>query len=92
MGFEEECFGENVDEMIDLALKSDDPWMEGMSRERLERGQVRMNFPASGVGQPASGEQGDERSGAARKRLRFFLLRRVISELLPGRRSFTTKG
>ena len=65
MGFEEECFGENVDEMIDLALKSDDPWMEGMSRERLERGQVRMNFPASGVGQPASGEQGDERSGAA---------------------------
>jgi anaerobic selenocysteine-containing dehydrogenase len=44
MGFEEECFGETVDEMIDLALESDDPWMEGMSRERLEIGHVRMNF------------------------------------------------
>jgi anaerobic selenocysteine-containing dehydrogenase len=49
MGFEEECFRESVDEMIDLALESDDPWMEGMSRERLEQGHVRMNFAASGV-------------------------------------------
>jgi anaerobic selenocysteine-containing dehydrogenase len=49
MGFAEECFRENVDEMIDLALESDDPWMEGMSRERLEREQVRMKFGASGT-------------------------------------------
>jgi anaerobic selenocysteine-containing dehydrogenase len=44
MGFEDDCFRESVDEMIDSALRSDDPWMEGMSRELLERGYVRMNF------------------------------------------------
>src|SRR5882672_10971073 len=45
MGFEDHCFRESVDEMIDLALESDDRWMEGMSRERLEReGHVRLNF------------------------------------------------
>jgi anaerobic selenocysteine-containing dehydrogenase len=44
MGFEEECFGETVDEMIDAALASKDPWLQGISRERLERGQVRINF------------------------------------------------
>jgi anaerobic selenocysteine-containing dehydrogenase len=48
MGFEEECFRESVDEMIDSALESDDPWMTGMSRERLEREPVRMKFAASG--------------------------------------------
>jgi len=47
MGFKEECFQETVDEMIDSSLKSDDPWMQGMSRERLEDGPVRMNFQAS---------------------------------------------
>ena len=55
MGFEEECFRESVDEMIDAALESNDPWMEGISRKRLERGQVRMNFSASGTRLPASG-------------------------------------
>src|SRR5579864_6009016 len=50
MGFEEECFRESADEMIDLALESDDPWMEGISRERLEREPVRMNFGDQGVG------------------------------------------
>jgi len=44
MGFGDDCFRESVDEMIDSALRSDDPWMERMSRERLERGHVRMNF------------------------------------------------
>jgi len=48
MGFEENCFRESVDEMIDLALDSEDPWMDGISRERLELGQVRLNFAASG--------------------------------------------
>jgi anaerobic selenocysteine-containing dehydrogenase len=47
MGFEEECFRESVDEMIDSALESKDPWMEGISRERLEAGQVRLNFGSS---------------------------------------------
>ncbi|HSY89908.1 MAG TPA: molybdopterin-dependent oxidoreductase [Candidatus Binatus sp.] len=44
MGFEDDCFRETVDDMIDLALDSKDPWMEGISRERLELGQVRLNF------------------------------------------------
>ena len=44
MGFEDACFRESVDEMIDAALDSDDPWMEGMSRQKLEQGPVRMNF------------------------------------------------
>ncbi len=57
MGFEEECFRETVDEMIDAALDSKDPWLEGISRERLERGQVRLNFGASGSRLPASGTE-----------------------------------
>src|SRR5579864_4868057 len=44
MGFEEECFRETVDEMIDLAVDSDDPWLEGLSRERMEQGPTRLNF------------------------------------------------
>jgi len=50
MGFEDECFRESVDEMIDLALESQDPWMEGISRGRLELGHVRMNFGEQGQG------------------------------------------
>jgi molybdopterin guanine dinucleotide-containing S/N-oxide reductase-like protein len=45
MGFEDECFSQSIDEMIDGALASPNPWLEGISRERLEReGQVRLNF------------------------------------------------
>ncbi len=57
MGFEDECFRESVDEMIDSALESDDPWMEGITRERLERGQVRLAFGASSSRLPASGAE-----------------------------------
>ncbi len=45
MGFEEECFRETVDEMIESALASENPWLEDIDRERLEReGHVRLNF------------------------------------------------
>jgi anaerobic selenocysteine-containing dehydrogenase len=44
MGFSEECFQESVDQMIDLALESKDPWMQGLNRERLEQGCARVNF------------------------------------------------
>jgi anaerobic selenocysteine-containing dehydrogenase len=45
MGFEEDCFRESVDEMIDAALDSSDPWLDGISRERLEsEPHVRLNF------------------------------------------------
>jgi len=50
MGFEEACFRESVDEMIDAALDSDDPWMEGISRQNLEQGPVRINFVDQGLG------------------------------------------
>jgi anaerobic selenocysteine-containing dehydrogenase len=45
MGFEEECFRESVDQMIDAALDTDHPWLLGIDRSRLEReGHVRLNF------------------------------------------------
>jgi anaerobic selenocysteine-containing dehydrogenase len=45
LGFEEDCFRESVDEMIEGALDSPDPWMRGISRERLEaESHVRLNF------------------------------------------------
>jgi anaerobic selenocysteine-containing dehydrogenase len=55
MGFDEDCFSETIDEMIDLALESKDPWMAGIHRERLERGQVRLNFSPSGSQPSPSG-------------------------------------
>jgi anaerobic selenocysteine-containing dehydrogenase len=50
MGFQEDCFRESIDDMIDLALESDNPWMQGLSRERLEQGQMRLNFRGQGSG------------------------------------------
>ncbi len=45
MGFKDACFAESVDEMIDGALTSSNPWLKAISRERLERErQVRLNF------------------------------------------------
>lgn len=45
MGFDDPCFHESVDEMIDGALLSSDPWLDGITRERLEReGHVRLNL------------------------------------------------
>jgi len=58
MGFEDECFRESVDQMIDAALESSHPWLQGIDRERLEReGHVRMNFPEAelrSAGQPGA--------------------------------------
>ncbi|MGA9384440.1 MAG: molybdopterin-dependent oxidoreductase, partial [Candidatus Sulfotelmatobacter sp.] len=45
MGFKDACFHESIDEMIDGALDSKNPWLKGISRERLElQRQVRLNF------------------------------------------------
>jgi anaerobic selenocysteine-containing dehydrogenase len=54
MGFEESCFRETVDEMIEAALDSPNPWLEGLNRESLERGPVRLNFATSGPSQAIS--------------------------------------
>jgi anaerobic selenocysteine-containing dehydrogenase len=48
MGFEEECFQASVDELIDEALHSPNPWLEGIDRQRLEtESHVRLNFERS---------------------------------------------
>ena len=45
MEFSDACFGETIYEMIDGALDSANPWLQGITRERLQReGQVRLNF------------------------------------------------
>ena len=45
MGFDEECFRESVDQMIDAALETDHPWLKEIDRERLERdGHIRLGF------------------------------------------------
>ena len=45
MGFDDKCFRDSVDDMIDEALDSPNPWLEGLTRERLENeGHVRLNF------------------------------------------------
>ncbi len=50
MGFEEECFRESVDGMIDAALRSPNPWLEEIDRQRLERERhVRLKFSNGAV-------------------------------------------
>jgi len=45
MGFEDDCFGESVEQMIDLALDSPSRWLKGIERAQLEQeGQVRLNL------------------------------------------------
>jgi len=63
MGFPDDCFRESVDEMIDLALQSGDPWMAGLNRERLEQGPRRLEFTARATGHPAFGEGGEATGG-----------------------------
>jgi molybdopterin guanine dinucleotide-containing S/N-oxide reductase-like protein len=48
MGFDEPCFRDSVDELIDEALRSPNPWLKGIGRDRLEReGHIRLNFDGS---------------------------------------------
>ncbi|HEY6304123.1 MAG TPA: molybdopterin-dependent oxidoreductase [Terriglobales bacterium] len=48
MCFEDECFLETVDSMIDRALESLNPRLKGITRDRLEREhRVRLNFAAA---------------------------------------------
>jgi anaerobic selenocysteine-containing dehydrogenase len=45
MGFDDDCFRESVDEMIDAALYLKNSRLHGIDRDRLEReGHVRLNF------------------------------------------------
>ena len=54
MGFDEACFRESVDQMIDTALDAPNPWLKGIDRPRLEReGHARLNFPGGTNENPA---------------------------------------
>ncbi len=51
MGFTDACFSESVEDMIDVALSSAHPHVQGITRARLEREPwVRLNLPVNGVG------------------------------------------
>src|SRR6266700_1509238 len=58
MGFDDECLRESDDEMIDQALDSPNPWLKGITRERLEtEGHIRLNFD-SPILRPKHGKVG----------------------------------
>ena len=67
MGFEDECFRETVDSMIDRALDASNPWLRGITRERLEQEhRIRLNFAASNrLGTGVSPVQAEHGSPAA---------------------------
>ncbi len=47
MGLEDDCLRDSDDAMIDQALDSPNPWLEGITRARLEEeGHIRLNFSA----------------------------------------------
>ncbi len=49
MGFDDPCFRQSVEEMIDIALASQHPHLAGIDRARLEcEGHIRLNLPADG--------------------------------------------
>lgn len=53
MGFEDTCFRESVDEMIDVALSSGVSQLDGITRERLEREpQLRLNLHGDASDRP----------------------------------------
>lgn len=64
MGFTEECFSQTVDDIIDLALESDAPWMDGITRDLLESGHARFTFESKagdrnqGSGPGSAGQPG----------------------------------
>ena len=62
MGFEDECFAESVEQMMDTALDSKNPWLKGIDRARLEKeAHIRLNFGSktSGDRSQVSGVNGN---------------------------------
>ena len=69
MGFDDPCFGESVDCMIDHALDSPNPWLQGITRNRLEsEHHIRLSFNRTnaGTGVLASLPRGESRGPAER--------------------------
>ena len=58
MGFDDPCFHDSVDDMMDQALRSPNPWLKGLTRARLEEaGHMRLNFAEQDTG-PGDGGGG----------------------------------
>ena len=56
MGFEDKCFQESVDSMIERALDSPNPRLQGITRQRLEsEHSIRLNFSAGNGGTGGAG-------------------------------------
>ena len=52
MGFDEACFSDTDDDLIDQALRTSDPWLAGITRERLElAGHLPLQLPVDRNGQ-----------------------------------------
>jgi anaerobic selenocysteine-containing dehydrogenase len=69
MGFNDPCFEQSVDEMIEVALQTDHPWLAGVNRDRLEReSYVRLNFGGSSAGSPAATIEVADEAGAEASR------------------------
>jgi anaerobic selenocysteine-containing dehydrogenase len=67
MGFEEQCFQETTDQMIDLALEIENPWLAGLTRDRLEQNAIRLNFE----GEPSADLRADALGSATQPFLPF---------------------
>jgi molybdopterin guanine dinucleotide-containing S/N-oxide reductase-like protein len=64
MGFEDECFVESIDEMIDRALEWPNPKLEGITRDRLEKEHwVRLNFEDPAHEATSTGKNVDRSTG-----------------------------
>ncbi len=76
MGFEDECFSESVDSMIDQALDSPNPWLKGITRERLKtEHHIRLNFNSDHgeTGVPARPADAPTRAGEDARPSTYFL-------------------
>ena len=74
MGFEDDCFRETVDSMIGRALQSPNPWLQGITRDRLEREhRIRLNFTTpNGAETGASPVQAERQVGRKHRALSSF--------------------
>ena len=52
MGFEDDCFNDSIDDLIDQALDSNSPWFAGIDRLALEReGHIPLQLPVNAAGE-----------------------------------------
>jgi anaerobic selenocysteine-containing dehydrogenase len=53
MGYDDDCLRQSDNKMIEQAIESDNPWLKGITRERLENeGHIRLNFASGSSSEP----------------------------------------